>query len=40
MRGRTSHVYDVNAAMAVVAAIPVFLKEAEYLCNELQRRLA
>ena len=40
MRGRTSHVYDVNAAMAVVAAIPEFLQEAEYLCNELQRRLA
>jgi nucleotidyltransferase substrate binding protein (TIGR01987 family) len=40
MRGRTSHVYDVNAAMAVVAAIPEFLKEAEYLSNELRRRLA
>jgi nucleotidyltransferase substrate binding protein (TIGR01987 family) len=40
MRGRTSHVYDGNAAMAVVAAIPEFLKEVEYLSNELRRRLA
>jgi nucleotidyltransferase substrate binding protein (TIGR01987 family) len=40
MRGRTSHVYDAGAALAVVAAIPEFLREAEHLCNELQRRLA
>jgi nucleotidyltransferase substrate binding protein (TIGR01987 family) len=40
MRGRTSHVYDAKAALAVVAAIPEFLQEAEHLCNELQRRLA
>lgn len=39
MRGRTSHVYDAEAALAVVAAIPEFLREAEHLCNELQRRL-
>jgi nucleotidyltransferase substrate binding protein (TIGR01987 family) len=40
MRARTSHVYDSRAALAVVAAIPEFLQEAEYLCSELQRRLA
>jgi nucleotidyltransferase substrate binding protein (TIGR01987 family) len=40
MRGRTSHVYDANAALAVVAAIPEFLAEAEHLCSELQRRPA
>jgi nucleotidyltransferase substrate binding protein (TIGR01987 family) len=40
MRARTSHVYDSRAALAVVAAIPEFLQEAEYLCGELQRRLA
>ena len=40
MRGRTGHVYDAKAVLAVVAAIPEFLQEAEHLCNELQRRLA
>ncbi len=40
MRTRTSHTYDAKAAMQVVAAIPAFLDEAEYLCAELQRRLA
>jgi nucleotidyltransferase substrate binding protein (TIGR01987 family) len=39
MRARTSHLYDAAAALAVVAAIPEFLQEAEYLCDELQRRL-
>jgi nucleotidyltransferase substrate binding protein (TIGR01987 family) len=38
MRGRSSHVYDAKAALAVVAAIPEFLAEAEHLCSELQRR--
>jgi nucleotidyltransferase substrate binding protein (TIGR01987 family) len=38
MRGRTSHVYDARAALAVVAAIPEFLAEAEHLCRELLRR--
>jgi nucleotidyltransferase substrate binding protein (TIGR01987 family) len=38
MRGRTSHVYDAKAALAVVAAIPEFLAEAEHLCRELLRR--
>ena len=40
MRGRTSHVYDAKAALAVLAAIPEFPREAEHLCAELQRRLA
>ena len=39
MRGRTSHTYDPQAALAVVAAIPEFLEEAEHLCRELDRRL-
>jgi nucleotidyltransferase substrate binding protein (TIGR01987 family) len=39
MRARTSHVYDAAAALAVVAAIPEFLQEADHLCSELQRRL-
>jgi Nucleotidyltransferase substrate binding protein like len=38
MRVRTSHVYDAVAALAVVAAIPEFLGEAEHLCRELLRR--
>lgn len=40
MPARTSHVYDSRMALAVVAAIPEFLQEAEYLYGELQRRLA
>jgi nucleotidyltransferase substrate binding protein (TIGR01987 family) len=40
MRARTSHVYDGAAALAVAAAIPEFLQEAEHLCSALQRRLA
>ena len=39
MRGRTSHTYDAQAALAVVSAIPEFLEEAEHLCDELERRL-
>lgn len=40
MRGRTSYVYDARAALAVVAAVPEFLQEAEHLCAELRQRLA
>jgi nucleotidyltransferase substrate binding protein (TIGR01987 family) len=40
MRTRTSHTYDATVASQVVAAIPAFLKEAEHLYAELQRRLA
>jgi nucleotidyltransferase substrate binding protein (TIGR01987 family) len=39
MRSRISHIYDAQAALAVVAAIPEFLEEAEHLCGELERRL-
>ena len=40
MRTRTSHTYDANVALAVVAGIPDFLAEATYLCDQLQGRLA
>jgi nucleotidyltransferase substrate binding protein (TIGR01987 family) len=40
MRTRTSHTYDENSALDVVAGIPTFLEEAEHLLSELQRRLA
>jgi nucleotidyltransferase substrate binding protein (TIGR01987 family) len=40
MRARTSHTYDANAAVQVVAAIPAFLEEVEYFYAELQRRPA
>lgn len=40
MRTRTSHTYDARTAEEVVAAIPDFLAEAEYLLHELQRRSA
>ncbi|HEX3862849.1 MAG TPA: HI0074 family nucleotidyltransferase substrate-binding subunit [Stellaceae bacterium] len=40
MRTRTSHTYDMRAAAEVVAVIPRFLHEAEYLLAELQRRHA
>jgi nucleotidyltransferase substrate binding protein (TIGR01987 family) len=39
MRSRTSHVYNAEAALAVVAAVPEFLREVEHLCGELRRRL-
>ena len=39
MRGRTSHTYDAEAAVAVVGAISEFLEEVEHLCTELERRL-
>jgi nucleotidyltransferase substrate binding protein (TIGR01987 family) len=40
MRTRTSHTYDAETALAVVEGIPDFLREAEHLCAELERRLA
>jgi len=40
MRTRTSHTYHAETAAAVVADIPDFLREAEHLCAELERRLA
>jgi nucleotidyltransferase substrate binding protein (TIGR01987 family) len=39
MRTRTTHTYDAATALAIVAAIPKFLAEAEHLYAELQRRL-
>ena len=40
MRTRTSHTYDTRIAAQVVAAIPEFLAEADFLDAELRRRLA
>ena len=40
MRAKTSHTYDENTALAVVAGIPAFLVEAQHLHNQLQKRLA
>jgi nucleotidyltransferase substrate binding protein (TIGR01987 family) len=40
MRALTSHTYDAKIALAVVAALPAFLEEAEHLSAELQRRAA
>jgi nucleotidyltransferase substrate binding protein (TIGR01987 family) len=40
MRARTSHTYDSRVAAQVAAEIPAFLREAEHLYAELQRRLA
>ncbi|MBV8575148.1 MAG: nucleotidyltransferase substrate binding protein [Acetobacteraceae bacterium] len=40
MRARTSHTYDSGVAAQVAAEIPAFLREAEHLYAELQRRLA
>ena len=40
MRAKTSHTYDENVALEVVAGIPEFLDEARYLHEALARRLA
>ncbi|HTV33183.1 MAG TPA: nucleotidyltransferase substrate binding protein [Methylocella sp.] len=40
MRARTSHAYNLEIALEVVAAIPDFLEESAYLRKELERRLA
>jgi nucleotidyltransferase substrate binding protein (TIGR01987 family) len=39
-RARTSHTYHAETARQVVEAIPGFLAEAEYLRDELRKRLA
>ena len=39
MRARTSHTYDEQVALAVVAEIPSFLEEAIFLCRQIQSRL-
>ena len=40
MRALTSHTFGAEATLRVVAAIPEFLDEAEYLAAELERRAA
>lgn len=37
MRSRTSHTYDENTAIQVVAGIPKFLNEAKFLTEMLQK---
>lgn len=39
MRARTSHTYDEQTALEVVAGIPDFLEEAIYLQDKLRQRL-
>ncbi len=38
MRGKTSHTYDEEVARVVVAGIPDFLKEAQFLLGQLRKR--
>lgn len=40
MRFKTSHTYDEEIALEVLAGIPAFLEEAHYLRNKLKERLA
>lgn len=40
MRSRTSHTYDEEIALQVVAGIPQFLQEAEFLKNQLMEKLS
>ena len=40
MRSRTSHTYDEEVALAVVAGIPDFLAEAMYLRDRIKARAA
>ncbi len=39
MRAKTSHTYDEEVALAVVAGIPDFLEEAVFLRDQLRARL-
>lgn len=39
MRSKTSHTYDEDIALQVVAGIPAFLAEAQFLAAELRQRL-
>jgi nucleotidyltransferase substrate binding protein (TIGR01987 family) len=39
MRSKTSHTYDENTALEVVAVIPAFLEEATYLYEQIKSRL-
>jgi nucleotidyltransferase substrate binding protein (TIGR01987 family) len=38
MRSKTSHTYNEGVALEVVAGIPEFLAESEYLLSQLERR--
>ena len=38
MRSKTSHTYDEEVALKVVAGIPAFLEEAQFLLDQLQQR--
>lgn len=40
MRARTSHTYDEEIAVQVVAGIPAFLQEVRYFRDQLRQRLA
>ena len=40
MRARSSHIYDEDTALEVVAGIPELLLEAEHLRDEIARRLS
>lgn len=39
MRGKTSHTYDEEVALNVVAGIPAFLSEALFLRDQLRARI-
>jgi nucleotidyltransferase substrate binding protein (TIGR01987 family) len=39
LRARTSHTYRAETAQQVANAVPAFLAEAEYLCDQLRSRL-
>ena len=39
MRSRTSHTYDEETALQVLAGIPAFLAEAAFLVQSLQKQL-
>ena len=39
MRSKTSHTYDEDIALQVVAGIPAFLTEVQYLVAQLSQRL-
>ncbi|MEM6430930.1 MAG: HI0074 family nucleotidyltransferase substrate-binding subunit [Deinococcota bacterium] len=39
MRAKTSHTYDEHVALEVVAIIPLFLGESQYLLTQLQQAL-
>lgn len=40
MRSKTSHTYDEDIALQVVAGIPAFLAEVQFLATQLTERLA